>query len=64
MVGRMTRAAYLFLLMSNANVDVASKAKSRKERKRLGLTGRNSENYVPRLEKAPRRKARSTNDAT
>ena len=28
--------------------------KSRKELKKLGLTGRNSENYVPRLTKAPR----------
>jgi hypothetical protein len=63
MLGRMTRAAYLFLLASNVNNIEASKAKSRKERKRLGLTGRNSENYVPRLGKAPRRKARSTNDA-
>ena len=32
---------------------------SRAEKKRLGEVGRKSGNYVPRLEKAPRRKSRA-----
>jgi hypothetical protein len=32
---------------------------SRAEKKRLGEVGRKSDSYVPRLEKAPRRKSRA-----
>ena len=54
MFGRMIRLAWLALIASEKELNKIGK--SRKSLKRGGLKGRDSENYVPRLTKAPRRK--------
>jgi hypothetical protein len=54
MFGRITRLAWLALIASEK--DLNKIGKSRKSLKRGGFKGRDSESYVPRLTKAPRRK--------
>ena len=61
MIGRITRLAWLAMIASEKELNRIGK--SRKDLKRDGFKGRDSENYVPRLTKAPRRKA-AKHDAT
>ena len=61
MIGRTMRLAWLAMIASQKELNRIGKA--RKDLKRDGFKGRDSENYVPRLTKAPRRKA-AKRDAT
>jgi hypothetical protein len=54
MLGRITRLAWLALIAGEKDLNAIGK--SRKSLKRGGFKGRDSENYVPRLTKAPRQK--------
>jgi hypothetical protein len=60
MIGKLSRIAWLALISSNK--DRNKIRKSRKDLKREGMVGRNSENYVPRLNKAPRRRKSVSNE--
>ena len=61
MIGRTMRLAWLAMIASQKELNGIGK--SSKDLKRGGFKGRDSESYVPRLTKAPRRKA-AKHDAT